>query len=346
LVTTSLGRGTASYRAPEVLKHKSNSRTDIFGLGCIIFEIITTQRLFSGDWEVHEYAQKGNPIFPHRWPVATQGSRLYDLGQLTSTLLSAEPRERPGAAEALRQLLRLRTRSGSSEANAGPTSEDDFFDVENSDVDAPATTENPTIHSALRFLGETSTRRGGSLVVVMLHCVHANFSSCIASAREQGTTSQQPPARLPPQLAPAFSFLDQGLDSNPNPGLVTVPHAPTPNPFECPYRVNSGYAHGQSPGYPRLLQDVDRLRISLQSGIKVKARDTQTLIDILVPRTAYENDALRHNFRERCFADLGNLVSTTFSQAELPIKYALIGLAIGPALFDLWLLKNVFHSNI
>ena len=161
LVTTSLARGTASYRAPEVLKYKSNSRTDIFGLGCIIFEIITTKRLFSGDWEVQEYAQKGNPIFPDRWPIATQGSRLYDLGQLTSTLLSVEPRERPGAAEALRQLLRLRTRSGSSEVNADPTSEDDFFDVENSDVDAPATTGNPTIQLALRFLGETRTRRGG-----------------------------------------------------------------------------------------------------------------------------------------------------------------------------------------
>jgi len=88
LVTTSLAHSTASYRAPEVLKYKSNSRTDIFALGCIIFEIITTKRLFSGDWEVQEYAQKGYPIFPDRWPVVTQGSRLHDLGQLTSTLLS------------------------------------------------------------------------------------------------------------------------------------------------------------------------------------------------------------------------------------------------------------------
>jgi len=216
LVTTSLARGTASYRAPEVLKNKSNSRTDIFGLGCIIFEIITTQRLFSGDWEVLEYAQKGNPIFPDRWPVATQGSRLHDLGQLTSTLLSAEPRERPGAAEALRQLLRLRKRSGSSEAKADPTSEDDFFDVdvENSDVDAPATTAHPTIHSALRSLGETRMTLGGSLVIILL-CIHANFSSCLASAMEQSTTSQQPPAPLPPQFAPTFSLWDQDLDSTP-----------------------------------------------------------------------------------------------------------------------------------
>jgi len=161
LVTTSLARGTSSYRAPEVLKYRSNSRTDIFALGCIIFEIITTERLFSGDWEVAEYAQKGNPIFPDRWPVATQGSRLYDLGQLTSTLLSVEPRERPGAAEALQELLRLQTRSDFSE-NADPTAEDDFFDVENSDMNAPSITGNPSIQLGLRFLGETRARRGWS----------------------------------------------------------------------------------------------------------------------------------------------------------------------------------------
>ena len=231
LVTTSLARGTASYRAPEVLKNKSNSRTDIFGLGCIIFEIITTQQLFSGDWEVLEYAQKGNPIFPDRWPVSTQGSRLHDLGQLTSTLLSAEPRERPGAAEALRQLLRLRKRSGSSEAKTDPTSEDDFFDVdgESSDVDAPATTAHPTIHSALRSLGETRMTLGGSLVVIIvLLCIHAKLSSCLASAMEQSTTSWQQPLAalpplppfpplppLPPLPPPTFSLWDQDLDSTP-----------------------------------------------------------------------------------------------------------------------------------
>jgi len=220
LVTTNLVRGTSSYRAPEVLKNKCNSRTDIFALGCIIFEIITTKQLFSGDWEVHDYAQTGIPIFPDRWPVATQGSRLHDLGKLTSTFLSVEPRERPGAAEALRQLLRLRTRSDSSKANADPTSEDDFFDVENSGVDAPATTGNPTVQSALRFLGETRTRRGWSLcryatLSLCYFCVHANFSLCIASAIEQSMTSQQPPAHIPPQRAPTLSILDQDFDSTP-----------------------------------------------------------------------------------------------------------------------------------
>jgi serine/threonine protein kinase len=161
LVTTSLARGTASYRAPEVLKYKSNSRTDIFALGCIIFEIVTSRRLFSSDWAVQEYAQKRDPIFPDQWPAASQGSRLYDLGQLTSTLLSVEPRERPGAAELLQLLLRLRTPLATPNAEDDPIYDDDFFDLENSDLFEPATAGNPTILPALRALGERRKREGG-----------------------------------------------------------------------------------------------------------------------------------------------------------------------------------------
>jgi hypothetical protein len=73
----------------------------------------------------------------------------------------------------------------------------------------------------------------------------------------------------------------------------------------------------------------------------LRHRDTKALIDILVLRSVYENDALRHNFLDRCGADLGSLMSLTFSQAEAPVKFALIGLAMGPALFDLWLINNV-----
>ena len=67
LVTTNLLRGTESYRAPEILTNqKSNNRADIFALGCIIFEIITSEKLFSSDWKVQEYGEKGNSIFPER----------------------------------------------------------------------------------------------------------------------------------------------------------------------------------------------------------------------------------------------------------------------------------------
>src|SRR5579871_6842073 len=98
LNTTHLSRGTESYRAPEVLKDGLfNNRSDIFALGCIIFEIITGQKLFASDWEVLQYAEGSKCVFPDLWPSAASGSRLYMLRRLASTLLEIDPMSRPGA---------------------------------------------------------------------------------------------------------------------------------------------------------------------------------------------------------------------------------------------------------
>ena len=172
LVTTSLSRGTESYRAPEVLTNKKyNNRADIFALGCIIFEIITSEKLFSSDWKVQEYGEKGNSIFPERWSFATSGSRLYELGHLTSTMLSIDPTQRPNAAEIRRQLRQFHIRPGSPEANADVRDDDDFFVLPDSNTLAPTATANPTVQPGLRFLGEAKPRRGRSPSFYTVHCL-------------------------------------------------------------------------------------------------------------------------------------------------------------------------------
>jgi serine/threonine protein kinase len=108
LNTTHLSRGTESYRAPEVVKDgRFNNRSDIFALGCIIFEIITGQKLFPTDWAVLQYALEARSIFPDRWPTAAPGSRLYMLGKLASTLLEIDPTLRPGAEETRKRLRNM-----------------------------------------------------------------------------------------------------------------------------------------------------------------------------------------------------------------------------------------------
>ena len=163
LVTTNLLRDTESYRAPEILTNqKSNNRADIFALGCIIFEIITSQKLFSSDWEVGEYTRKGDSIFPERWSFATPGSRLYNLGHLTSTMLSIDPTQRPNAAEIRRQLRQFQMHPSSPESSAEAPGDDDFFVLPNPDTLGPTAPANPTVQSGLRFLGEAKVRRGWS----------------------------------------------------------------------------------------------------------------------------------------------------------------------------------------
>lgn len=114
--------------------------------------------------------------------------------------------------------------------------------------------------------------------------------------------------------------------------------APSASSFERPYQFTSGYIHLQTPPYPNLLSDLDRLCHVLQPDIKFESLDTQTLIDILVPRTASQIDALRCYYRARCGVDLATLLSSIVSGQKAWIKSAFIGLALGPALFDLWLI--------
>jgi serine/threonine protein kinase len=96
LVTTSLGRGTYGYRAPEVItRGRYNKRSHIFAVGCISYEIVMGQKPFRCDWAVQEYVREGVPLYTTKWPPCKAGTRLLQLGELTSILQGSAPRQRP-----------------------------------------------------------------------------------------------------------------------------------------------------------------------------------------------------------------------------------------------------------
>jgi len=158
LVTTTLGRGTDGYRAPEVItRGQYNKRSDIFALGCISYEIVTGQKLFSSDWAVQEYVRKGVTLYPTRWPPCNPGTRLLHLGELTSTLLAADPMARFGAKATGRRLQLIR--DGNEEIDESSLTNDDFDDCELGG--GPRTTEivsSPVLQPSLR-VGGLGTKR-------------------------------------------------------------------------------------------------------------------------------------------------------------------------------------------
>src|SRR5271169_1119153 len=58
LNTTRCRRGTACYRAPEILGESAsfNNKADIWALGCVVYELCSGQRAFSSDWSVMQYS--------------------------------------------------------------------------------------------------------------------------------------------------------------------------------------------------------------------------------------------------------------------------------------------------
>lgn len=59
LVYTAYSRGKPCYRAPELLKTSNpgyNTKSDIWSLGCIMYELCTGEKAFPNDHAVFEYA--------------------------------------------------------------------------------------------------------------------------------------------------------------------------------------------------------------------------------------------------------------------------------------------------
>jgi serine/threonine protein kinase len=68
VIATPNRTGTSSYRAPEIIRRRDpqfNNKVDIWGLGCIMWELIFGSRRFESDWDVDEYAK--NPVELTPW---------------------------------------------------------------------------------------------------------------------------------------------------------------------------------------------------------------------------------------------------------------------------------------
>lgn len=94
-----------------------------------------------------------------------------------------------------------------------------------------------------------------------------------------------------------------------------------------------------------MLGNLEVIHTVLGSHATLNPFHAKTLIDVLVPRSAYEIDTLRFAYRQFSGRDVGVNMSAMVSKSETNVRHTFIGLALGPALFDLWLAKNVLSSN-
>jgi serine/threonine protein kinase len=96
LITTDEAKGTEGYRAPELInKHKFNNKVDIWSIGCIIYELLTEERAFKGDYEVLKWTVDKRKTIPLE-VIPDDGPREL-LSQFLITCLKFNPNERPTA---------------------------------------------------------------------------------------------------------------------------------------------------------------------------------------------------------------------------------------------------------
>lgn len=96
--STSLARGTASYRAPELLTETAmyTNKLDIWAVGCILYELATGQAAFTGDWEVRNFVVNRTEL---QIPLSLPQQFRVKIATAVDALLRRDWHERPKASD-------------------------------------------------------------------------------------------------------------------------------------------------------------------------------------------------------------------------------------------------------
>jgi serine/threonine protein kinase len=112
-VADEYGMGTDGYRSPELLSEDPSftNKSDIWALGCIVFEMVSGVRAFHGDWEILEYSAftkiKASPNFvrfadavdPYVSGFSLSSADHEWISKRLISALSIDPTARPTASE-------------------------------------------------------------------------------------------------------------------------------------------------------------------------------------------------------------------------------------------------------
>ncbi|MEU6405817.1 serine/threonine-protein kinase [Streptomyces sp. NPDC046985] len=94
--------GTPAYMAPEALSGTFDHRSDLYSLGCVLFEAITGRRPFIGtSWHLTNQHLKEPPALPR----TLRPDAPVELEQLVSRLLAKDPAHRPDSADEVYDLI-------------------------------------------------------------------------------------------------------------------------------------------------------------------------------------------------------------------------------------------------
>lgn len=106
--TTHHSRGTECYRAPELIRELSvfSMKSDIFALGCILYELVTGKKVFPREFYLFEYTNS------RRMPEITLPEEMNDrmasyLTQFIHSMLQVDWWRRPPTRDILRLLSML-----------------------------------------------------------------------------------------------------------------------------------------------------------------------------------------------------------------------------------------------
>lgn len=102
ITTTGVLIGTPAYMAPEALAGTFDHRSDLYSLGCVLYEMVTGRRPFTGtSWHLANQHINEQPA-----PLCTlRPDAPVELERLVTQLLAKDPAQRPASAGKVRDVL-------------------------------------------------------------------------------------------------------------------------------------------------------------------------------------------------------------------------------------------------
>ncbi|MFC8834850.1 protein kinase [Streptomyces griseoincarnatus] len=103
ITTTGVLIGTPAYMAPEALAGTFDHRSDLYSLGCVLYEMVTGRRPFNGtSWHLVNQHLKEQPA-----PLRTlRPDAPVELERLVDRILAKDPAQRPASAGKVRDVLK------------------------------------------------------------------------------------------------------------------------------------------------------------------------------------------------------------------------------------------------
>jgi serine/threonine protein kinase len=168
--------GTAAYMAPEQAAGRPvDARADLFSLGCVLYELATGQRAFTGPDTLAVLSALANSNPPS--PSEARSDVPQALSALIMQLLSKQPAGRPKAADEVVSRLR-RIEQGAS------------METATQDWSTPSSTK---VRRGVRFWASVGTAVGAAGLVLW-----AGLAAFNHEAVQQGTSSSIPPVTSMP----------------------------------------------------------------------------------------------------------------------------------------------------
>jgi serine/threonine protein kinase len=88
--------GTPNYMSPEqCLGKPMDGRSDIYSLGCVLFEVLTGEPVFNGETAMSIFSQQLYSEAPTLRSVCPQGAFCNELEMLVASMLAKDPDRRP-----------------------------------------------------------------------------------------------------------------------------------------------------------------------------------------------------------------------------------------------------------